>query len=264
MKSISIGLIFFSLFSFSALADSLPAHPMDKTKADLRINAGWAIGFGPEFFGSAQNEFKHRPMVDLRYKGRFQIFGPKMRYSLFKKSNFSIGPQVSYSFGRKESDNPMLEGLGDNANRLEFGAFLHYKKKDFEIRFEGKGGLGENIGETLMLTVVKGLYRSEDIALLMVLRSQWYSQSEMQRQFGVTQQQSAASIANLSAFRTASGISNGSLILLGEYKLKQNVSLLFIGAHWQLMSDAKNSPLIKSDFGKDFQSLFGTALVYKF
>ena len=264
MKSLLMAFVVFSVSSFSALADSAPAYPDDKKQADLRINAGWAIGAGPEFFGSAKMEFKHRPMVDLRYKDRLRIFGPKLRYSLFNKSGFSVGPQMSYSFGRKESDNPMLSGLGDNANRLEIGAFVRYKKKDFEIHFEGKSGLGDNIGETLMLTVVKGLYRREDFALLTVFRSQWYSQSEMQRQFGITQQQSAASIANLSAFKPASGISNSSLILLGEYKLKKNISLMFIGAHWQLMSDARNSPIVMSDFGKKSQMLYGLAFMYKF
>lgn len=264
MKLFSLGIIFFYFTSISASADDETSYLQDKRNPDFKLNVGWAAGFGPEFFGSAKMEFKHRPMVDLRYKGRLRIFGPKLRYSLYKKSAFSMGPQLSYSFGRKESDNPMLEGLGDNANRLELGAFLHYKKKDFEVHFEGKSGLGENIGETLMLTIVKGLYRREDFALLMVFRSQWYSQSEMQRQFGITQQQSAASIANLSAFKPASGVSNSSLIMLGEYKLKKNTSLMFIGAHWQIMSDARSSPIVMSDFGKESQMLYGLALVKKF
>lgn len=264
MKSISIGLIFFSLFSFSAFADSPPAYPKETPKADLRINAGWAVGFGPEYFGSSHIEFKHRPVLDLRYKDRLQIFGPKIRYSLYKSSDISFGPLLNYSFGRKESDSPMLQGLGDNTDHVEFGAFLHYKKKKFQIRIEGKSGFGDNAGETLTLGLVQGLYHSGKISWLIVLRTQLFSQQEMQRQFGITEQQSAMSVSKLSDYRPDSGISNSNLILLGEYKLKKNISLMLVGSFWQLMSDAKNSPLIKSDNGKDFQSLFGTALVYKF
>ena len=264
MKYISFALMIVYLISMSALADNAPAYPQEKKVDDFRLNAGWAAGVGPEFFGSSGVEFKHRPMIDFRYKDRLQIFGPKMRYSLIRKSGFSFGPQMSYSFGRKESDNPMLEGLGDNANHLELGAFIHYKKKDFELRAEGKSGLGENIGKTVMFTMVKGLFRREKITVLMVLRSQYYSQVEMQRQFGITQQQSTASISNLSVFRPVASLSNGSIIMLGEYKFREKASLMFVGAYWQLFSDAKNSPIVKSDFGNDRQLLSGVALVYKF
>ena len=264
MKLFLTGLIFFHVFSFSALADSDTTYPHAKPKADLRVNAGWAAGFGPEFFGGANLEFKHRPIFDLKYKGRLRIFGPKVIYALYKKEGFSVGPMAHYSFGRKESDNPMLKGLGDNGGRVELGAFLKYKRGPFEVRAEGKSGLGDNAGEALTLSIMQGLYRGEKISWLVVLSARFSSQEAMQRKFGITEQQSLASVANLPAFRPVSGMSNSNIILFGEYKLKDHLSLMLVGSFWQLMSDARNSPLVKSDFGSDFQSLFGTALIYKF
>ncbi len=264
MKNILIGFIVLSLFSVSALAENAPTYPKEQPIADLRINAGWAVGFGPDFFGSANLEFKHRPVIDIRYKDRLRIFGPKIGYSLFKDGSYTAGPLLNYSFGRKESDNPILMGLGDNGGHIELGVFASYKRGPSEFRIEGKSALGDNAGETLTLTIMQGLYSGDKISWLMVLRSQLFSQSKMQSEFGITEQQSAMSVANLSAYRPSGGISNSNLIVFGEYKLKQNVSLMVVGSFWQLMSDAKNSPLIKSDFGKDFQSLFATALIYKF
>lgn len=264
MKLFSLGLIFYSLVSIAALADSEPAYQQDKRNPDFRLNVGWAVGFGPEFFGSSSVEFKHRPIVDLRYKKRLRIFGPKINYSLFKGSGFSAGPVMHYSFGRKESDNPMLKGLGDNGGRVELGAFLSYKKGPFRVKLEGKSGLGGNAGETLTLSILQGLYRGERISWLVALRSQYFSQQAMQRKFGITDLQSQRSVANLAAFRPSAGLSNSSMLLFGDYKLKDNVSLIVVGSLWRLMADAKNSPLIKSDFGSQFQSLYGMALVYKF
>lgn len=262
MKVFLFGLLVI-IKTLSASADEQVGNPQEK-KADFRVNAGWALGMGPEFFGSASMEFKHRPMLDLRYKDRFQIFGPKVRYALYKDASFSAGPLLNYSFGRKESDNVGLEGLGDNPNIIEAGMFLHYKKKHFELRLEGKSGLGKNSGETLTATMVQGLLKREKISMLLVLRARFQTQKAMQRQFGVTESQAAMSVSSLSPFKPSAGVSNSNIIVLGEYKLKKNLSLMFIGSLWKLMADAKNSPIIKSDFGHDFQSLFGTALIYKF
>lgn len=264
MKLLSLGLIFFSFISISALAEGEPPYLQDKRNPDFKLNVGWAAGLGPDFFGSSNVEFKHRPIVDLRYKKRLRIFGPKLNYSLIKQSGFSAGPMMQYAFGRKESDNPLLKGLGDNANTIELGAFLKYKKGPFEVKLEGKSGLGDNAGETLTLSILQGLYRSERMSWLMVFRSQYFSQAAMQRKFGITETQAQNSVSNLAAFRPSAGISNGNILLFGDYKLDDHISLIFVGSVWHLMADAKNSPLIKSDFGSQFQGLYGMALIYKF
>lgn len=264
MKLFSLGLLFYSFTSIVALADGDPAYQQDKRNPDFRLNIGWAAGFGPDFFGSSRVEFKHRPIVDLRYKKRLRIFGPKLNYSLFKGSGFSAGPMLQYSFGRKESDNPLLEGLGNNGDKVELGAFLNYKKGPFRVKVEGKSGLGDNAGETLTLSILQGLYRGERMSWLMVLRSQYFSQQTMQRKFGITELQAQNSVSDLAAFRPSAGISNSNMLLFGDYKLDDHISLIFVSSVWRLMADAKNSPLIKSDFGNQFQALYGMALIYKF
>lgn len=260
-----IGLVLGSFFSIAAYCDDDPAYPPEPPKPDFRVNIGWAAGFGPEFLGSSHNEFKHRPMLDLRYK-RLQIFGPKIRYSLYKEGRLAMGPLFNYSFGRKESDSPLLTGLGNNHNMVELGGFIHYKHRpaNFEFRLEGKVGLGDNAGEILTATVIQGLHRREKAALLLVLRSQLFSQSAMQRDFGVTQFQADNSAYSLATYAPSGGISNVSAILLGEYKIKEKTSLMFIGAFWQLMSDADNSPIVRHEIGSSFQSLYGVAFVQKF
>ncbi len=171
---------------------------------------------------------------------------------------------MQYSFGRKESDNPMLKGLGDNGDKIELGAFLNYKKGPFELKLEGKSGLGDNAGETFTLSILQGLYRGERISWLMALRSQYFSQQAMQRKFGITEIQAQNSVSNLAAFRPSAGVSNSNMLLFGDYKLDDHISLIFVGSVWHLMSDATDSPLIKSDFGSEFQALYGMALIYKF
>lgn len=264
MKLFSLGLIFYSFVSTSALAEGEAPHLQDNRNPDFKFNLGWAAGFGPDYFGSSNVEFKHRPIIDLRYKKRLRIFGPKINYSLFKGSGFSAGPMMQYSFGRKESDNSLLEGLGDNGDRVELGAFLNYKKGPFEVKLEGKSGLGDNAGETVTLSILQGLYRGERMSWLMALRTQYFSQQAMQRKFGITELQAQNSVSNLAAFRPSAGISNGNILLFGDYKLDDHISLILVGSVWHLMADAKNNPLVKSDFGNQFQALYGMALIYKF
>ena len=185
-------------------------------------------------------------------------------FKFIKGSEFSAGPMMQYSFGRKESDNPMLKGLGNNGDKIELGVFLKYKKGPFEFKLEGKSGLGDNAGETFTASILQGLYRGERISWLMALRSQYFSQAAMQRKFGITELQAQNSVSNLAAFKPNAGISNSNILLFGDYKVDDNISLIFVGSVWRLMSDAKNSPIVKSDFGSQFQALYGMALIYKF
>ena len=117
------------LASTTALAQAPVAAPPQR---DWQLTLGGSVGFVPKYQGSSNYELRALPYVDAAYKDLVFVRGLAAGANLVNVrgprpgDGLRMGPIVRYGFGREESDDEALRGLGDIDDAIEAGAFVSY------------------------------------------------------------------------------------------------------------------------------------------
>lgn len=238
--------------------------PDDISLEDVNARVGFGMGITPDYIGSNNYRLRFIPLIDVRYKEAWRLNGSLLSFSAYKNNNLELGPLVNLRFGRQESRNSVLDGLGDIDTTLEIGAFVRYKTDIMHLSADYRYGLGENIRSSIRVSAAHGIFQKGNFSALLSGRARWLSKTSMQSEFGISEAQASTSTFGLPAFEAGAGISEVSANLVGAYRLNEKTRILSLISYGHLFSSAADSPLAASGAGSKSQFIVGTGLAYSF
>lgn len=230
----------------------------------LTLRAGIGTGLIPDYIGSDTYGLRVVPLLEVRYGERLRIDGGLLTYAAIKNGNFEAGPLLNLAFGRDESRNRVLRGIRDIDTVFETGAFVRYRTRAGIASLEFRQALGDNLGQSIRLTAGHGIYQNGNFTAIAAVRARWLSDRGMQRNFGVTPEDSATSEAGLPAFAASSGVSDVNLNLVGAYRISERTRFLGLVSAGHLFGDAADSPLVTGSNGSAFQTTIGVGFMTQF
>lgn len=251
-----------ALESIQEGVDSIWPGDIDFTGMDIQLGIG--AGFTPDYLGSNNYRLRAMPRYSIRYKNLWRLNGTKFSYNAIRVNGLLAGPILSYRFGRSESNNKALAGLGDVGGSFEVGVFAKYKYKSFIINADARQAAETNKGRIYRLTIGHGLYTNDSLKIGAGMRFKWLSAAAMQTQFGVTTAQSLTSEYDHKIYSPKSSFTEIAANIVASYKLSSTAKITSLLSYGRLIGDASNSPLTGGLLGSSNQLIFGTALMYSF
>ena len=224
---------------------------------------GFGLGVTPEYEGSDDYRFRIIPLIDIRYKSRLRLNGSHLSYIAYRDGPFSAGPLLHLRFGRNESRNTILAGIGDVSDTLQVGAFARYQTESALVSAEYRQALGANLGGSLLVTAGHGIYKNGKFTAMLAVRARWLSGKSMQTIYGLTESQSASSQFGLPSHMSGAGFSEVNGNLVGSYEMTEKIRLLSLVSLGSIVGDAANSPFI-SGHGSKTQFLTGVGVAVAF
>jgi outer membrane scaffolding protein for murein synthesis (MipA/OmpV family) len=235
--------------------------------SNVSLAAGGFASIAPVYEGSDKYRVSAFPIIYPTFgdgngeRSRLTFRGvDDVRYAVFRKGGFDLGPVVGYNFGRKESLSSDLTGLGDVDGGVVAGAFASYTINGFSVDaaatkqlsglddsgFLARFGAGYEAAVTERLTV--NLYAGATYA----------SDDYMDHMFSITAAQNGAS--GLPVFDADAGIKNIDLKLSTSYQATEQLNLRANVGYSRLINDAADSPIsITND-----QFSGGLGFIYQF
>lgn len=234
--------------------------------SNIRLGLGPAIS--PDYEGSDDYNVKPLPLVSLHYKDLIEVNNNHVRVNMFglnsvvKKQRFRAGPQLKIGFGRDESDNPALDGLGDVGTSVELGAFGSYTlgrtRSRIRLLHDVAGGhSGTKIIGDIRLLILK----TDKLAVTGSLSTTWVDDSYMDSFFSVDPLQSLAS--GLPVYNAGAGIKDAGIGFVANYEVSPRWAVLVHGDYKRLLGDAHDSPIV-SLRGSANQAAAGIFAIYSF
>ena len=158
--------------------------------SNIRIGVGPTVT--PDYEGSDNYKVSAAPLISLHYRDiilvdnnhvRVNIFGND---SLIASEKFKAGPSLSLNFGRNESNNIDLTGLGDVGTSVEAGIFASYQEGPTRARVRirkditsGHSGM-EIIGDFRVV-----FYKTEKITIVSTVSGSWADNNYMDSFFSI-------------------------------------------------------------------------------
>ncbi|HCG04881.1 MAG TPA: MipA/OmpV family protein [Desulfovibrio sp.] len=247
-----------AVVSTSARAEeSVRAAPQAERQGGSRAaedGKGWEISvgggamYGPAYEGSDRYRVSPLPDVSVAYEdGLFfaNIWDGIGSYPL-QGENYKVGASVGFTPGRQEEDDrDTLRGMGD----IDRGATVNLLGEyGFDqIHLSGKVSKGtEEYGTTAKMELGSMFPVSEQLTVMGSVGATWADEEHMETYFGVSSAQSARS--GHGRYHADSGIKSVGFSIGVVYSITDqwNVKLMVMGD--QLMGDAVDSPIVKSEF----------------
>jgi len=234
-------------------------RPGSRADSPYSLSVGAAIARVPTYEGSDRFDTRALPLIAYR-SGRFfagTLSG--VGYNLSNLSNLEFGPVVSYRFGRDESDDARLRGLGDIDAGADVGAFVRWSARPLSLSATLEQGVGGNVtGTTVRLNAGYALSISRSSTLRLDASVDWADAEVMQGFFGISAPQAARS--GLPVYTASSGVRRYGVSAVWAYSITpQWASTVRLG-FYRLGSEATDSPLtLRRNIG-----LVSAGLSYRF
>lgn len=208
--------------------------------------AGAVLLAGREYQGSDEARVRLLPSIDYQWSnGIFAGVINGFGYNASTQPDLAYGVRLTADFGRDERRSVALRGLGDIETRPEFGAFFNYSPtRSVVLSSSLRYGSG-NEREGLLLDLGAGWSTSLSPALQLStsVAMTWANASYLQDYFGVDAAQSLSSGYRI--YRPGSGLRDVRFGATLRYRLTPAWGLTASLAHSELLSDAKNSPVVR-------------------
>lgn len=216
------------------------------------LQAGAAAVVQPKYEGSKDYEVIGAPIIAPAGSAGEGVVSFKgiddLRFRLLRSSGFEAGPLVGYRFDRDEKDAARLRGLGDVDGGLVIGGYVAYRmgalmpfaSYHHQITGDDTGGVARFGLETKVPV-------SPWMTLTATGGTTWASSDYMESYFGISAQQSAASLAGLAQFDADSGFKDVYLSLGTDIPLADRWSLKLHGRYAHLIGDAADSPIVETE-----------------
>lgn len=213
------------------------------------VRLGFGPAYSPDYEGSDNYGVSIKPLISFHYRDFLLVDNNNIRINLygtnglFKRNTFKAGPLLKIDFGRDESDNPDLAGMGDISTSVELGAFASYIIGPTRTRVRLTQDVTSGHSGMKVIGDVRAIIRqTERLTVIGAFISTWADNSYMESYFSVTPMQSQ--LSGMSEFNARSGVKDLSFTLAGHYSLSRNWAALTNIGYSRLLGDAKNSPLV--------------------
>ena len=199
--------------------------------------------------------------VTLKFPGVLDIgvvrmYRPEGLYKL------NIG--AAYNKGRDQDDNVALNGMGNIDGHMLAKVGFHFKAKGPGVRINlgfSKDHSNDSNGATLDGEIGYLQPLARKVFITPFAAFSWADSDHMQRYFGVTAAQ--AQNSGNAEFAATSGLKSAGLGLKAGWKISENWTLNSTLGYTQLLNDAADSPLVKTEGSPD-QMFAKAAIVYAF
>jgi len=228
---------------------------IDTSTTDFSIRVGIGGLVQPDYAGSDDYDIVPWPIVTLEYlriPGLGEVGG--------RTVGFAIGPDFGFEGERKQSDNPVLNGLGDVDAAFELGVKAAYEVNYWgayaSIR-QGFGGHEGIVGEAALYAV----WRPTDQWVVRAGPNISYADSEyFNTYFSVSPTQAANS--GLPVYSAGSGFKTVGLQANAIYSWTDKVDLHFRAGYERLVDGAADSPIV-TVAGSENQFTGGIGISYR-
>jgi outer membrane protein len=247
----------------AATAASAQAPVVAPPQRDWSLSLGGTVGFVPKYEGASNYEIRALPYVDASYRDVFFVRGLAAGANLLSirgprpSDGLRMGPIIRYGFGREESDDAALRGLGDIDDAIEAGAFVSYTSGSWLADLQlvkdvasGHDGVLADAGIAWRAAI------SPRTRLTFRASTTWADETYMRNVFGISPTQSARS--GLRTHEAGAGFKDVGLALTLAYGLTQNLSVSGRVAYSRLLGDAADSPIVADRGAKNQVGTFAT------
>ena len=213
---------------------------------------GVAVGRTTEWMGSRDSAVGLVPGGRMKFSNhRFvELYGPIADVNVLDVPNWELGPMVSYRFGRKDVEDPVVNRLAPIDGGLEAGAFAGYNYTSAgSVPWRVRVGIsavtavsGDATGGNVTPYASFWMPLSPTVFVGVGGGATWASASFMQQRFGVTP--AAAAASGLPAYTAGAGIRQLYAWPAVIVRLRENW-YAGAGAFYQrLTGDAADSPIV--------------------
>lgn len=211
----------------------------------LQIKLGVGVSVAPRYEGDNSYKARVLPRFALRYKDLIALNNTRLRVFVVHNETFVTGVQARYVFGRYERASPDLAGLGNVGDSLEMGGFAEWRPGWAVVGLEfGQDVAGGHHGFVANLYMGSELPLGGGWALHGGAQVTWASDHYMQRNFGVTPAQSAAS--GLPVFDAESGLEQAAVRVGVRFAKWRHWRFDTYVAYARLLADAAHNPLVET------------------
>ncbi len=249
------------------LQTAIDLLPSDVT--NVRLGIGPVIGTNYE--GASHYNIRPVPVISLRYRNWVEIDNNEVKLTAFSSLSaggnvgdgvFKAGPLISLNFGRNESDDAALHGMGNVDTSFELGAFVSYTfGGGTRVRVRARQDVaGGHKGATVTTDVTQAFIRGDNFALGGFASTTWASGPYMQSFFGVTPAQSLTS--GYGVYIPGSSFKDATFGLNGNYRISDRWALVADVSYERLIAKAAESPLVH--VGSPNQMFTSAFIVYSF
>ena len=273
----------------SALAATLaaPAFAADLDGADVppaerSLRLGLGVGFAPTYEGADDYRATAFPIIQPSFgsgPSRVDFRGlDDIRIAVLPASRFRFGPVIGYTFGRDESDDARLTGLGDVDGGLVLGGFVGYDLvAEEDLRFgvavaytqQVTGdvfqtatvpGLTDEFGAEIDFGASGGVRLSERLDLTARAGAVYATDDYMDALFGISAVQAANSA--LPAYDPGAGIKSAYVRADVNFDLTDRIQLRAGLGYSRLVGDAGDSPVVADR--NQFDGQVGASYKFRF
>ena len=248
----------------AALADQPPEPEAKK----WRVMLGAGVASKPEYPGSASDEIRPMPVVNIRY-GRFFLGGVPgggggggLGAYLYENDSWSFGAVVAADIGevRDESDDARLQGLGDIDGTVRAGLFASYEITSWlALRGNALSDIGGKDQGLIASFDLEATYQpSPRLRLSAGPGVMWGNDEYAQTLYGIDAQQALRS--RFSQYDAGSSASVVRFSLGAQYALTPKWSLGSRITASRLLGDAADSPIVEDNK----QNTYALFMMYRF
>ncbi|MCF6325224.1 MAG: MipA/OmpV family protein [Gammaproteobacteria bacterium] len=247
----------------------------------FQAKTGVGIGPVPEYEGSDDYAATGLPLIEIRKPGVFFVKGASintndglasagltlLHFSYSEESRHRVqlvmGPLVRAYRGRDESDNDILNGLGDIDQSVGVGGFIALSTGAWLVNLSvSPQDVGNDTDGTLATFDIGYTVSIKNrLQLTTGLSTSWADDDYIQGYFGVSDAQAIRS--GLSRFDITSGFKDTGIQMKASYAISPRWSLEGQIGYWRLLNDAADSPIVK-DAGSADQVRGLIGLSYQF
>jgi outer membrane scaffolding protein for murein synthesis (MipA/OmpV family) len=224
--------------------DSIRQMPASEGQSGGIVGLGLASG--PRYAGADDTRTRVLPVLGYQWaSGWFASTIGGLGVNLSSTPGLQYGPRLTVDFGRRESSDSRLRGLGDVKASAEIGGFVNYRVADaLSLHANLRAGSGEDhkgvrmdLGAAYSYEIAPGLRLRLGADTL--LANQAYAQTH----FGVTSGQSASS--GYTVYTPKAGLQDVRASIGLNLALAPHVTLSTALTSTTLLGDAKDSPLVR-------------------
>jgi MipA family protein len=257
--------------SAPALASDLPVAAPAPVLTTPQPVSLWTVTIGaegrvvPSFNGSKSYGIIPIPLFDVSKVGspaRFSAPLDGFGFAIFDTGQFQVGPSFKVDWGRRESSDGALRGLGNVDWTLEAGAFAQYWITPWlRARAELRQGIGGEKGLISDLTADVVVPITSQVTISGGPRMTLESTAAVSPTFSITQTQSINS--GLPIYDAHGGVYSYGAGAQVRYAWSRQWAIYVFGEYYRLVGDPAHSPLVTVRGSRD-QLQTGIGLAYSF
>lgn len=234
----------------------------DHPPAEWSFTLGAGALYTPDYEGSNDYKVRPVPLVELSWRDRVRLTtrgGVGVFATPVKIDRLRVDLGVRYDFGRDESDNDALKGLGDLKGGAVAVVRLGYEAGPVGLGLEVARDLSgdrEGLQATVEAEYGIGLFDGRG-RFSVTPHVTWADDKYMGNTFGITAAQAARSTRRYARYDAAAGFKDAGVSVSLGYRVTDSIMAMGRLNYSRLLGDAANSPLVKREGSEDQ----GTALL---